>query len=116
MPRQAKPTIVCVICSPFRRCAWEAATVAIIRFSAMGAKVIRNVAIERLKAAAEQMPNKHEPVRCSHSGLWRQALTGCAEFVHPGAHQLPTSGLVVQMHRIVSSSPVSFRHMLTCLA
>ena len=29
----------------------------------MGAKVIRNVAIERLKAAAEQMPNKHEPVR-----------------------------------------------------
>lgn len=45
------------------RCAWEAATVAIIRFSAMGAKVIRNVAIERLKAAAEQMPNKHEPVR-----------------------------------------------------
>ena len=49
------------------RCAWEAATVAIIRFSAMGAKVIRNVAVERLKAAAEQMPNKNDPVR----RLWR---------------------------------------------
>ena len=42
---------------------------AIIRFSAMGAKVIRNVAVERLKAAAEQMPNRNDPVRRSQHGL-----------------------------------------------
>jgi len=53
--------------------------VAIIRFSAMGAKVIRNVAIERLKAAAEQMPNKHEPVRAPIQYLWRRLLTDCIE-------------------------------------
>ena len=51
---------------------------AIIRFSAMGAKVIRNVAIERLKAAAEQMPNKHEPVRCNPSVTPADAASLCS--------------------------------------
>lgn len=33
------------------------------RFCEMGVRTIRNVAIERLRLAAEQLPNRSDPVR-----------------------------------------------------
>ena len=45
------------------RCSWESLVLGHNRFCELGATTIRNVAIERLKVAAEQLPNKSEPVR-----------------------------------------------------
>ena len=47
----------------WHRCAWESLVLGHNRFCEMGVRTIRNVAIERLRLAAEQLPDRNEPVR-----------------------------------------------------
>ena len=44
------------------RCAWESLVLGHNRFCEMGVRTIRNVAVERLRLAAEQLPNRSEGV------------------------------------------------------
>ena len=47
------------------RCAWESLVLGHNRFCEMGVRTIRNVAVDRLRLAAEQLPNWSDAVRSS---------------------------------------------------